>query len=50
MKVPNGMKSRFRKGEREGIIDGLTELVVGLGRNSHSGLAVSYHLTVGVPD
>ena len=48
MEVPNGMKSRFCKDEREGIIDELTELIVGLGRNSDSRL--QYRITVGDPN
>ena len=48
MKVPNGMKVRFFKDECEGIIDELTELVVGLGHNSDS--RPQYRITAGDPD
>ena len=33
MRIPDGTKVRFREGGHEGTIDGLTELVVGPGRN-----------------
>ena len=33
VKTPDGMKIRFREDGREGAIDGLTQLLVGSGRN-----------------
>ena len=42
------MKIRFREDGREEIIDGLTELVVGLGRNSDS--RTLYRINVGYLD
>ena len=39
------MKIKFREDGREEIIDGLTELVIGLGRNSDS--RTLYHINVG---
>jgi len=36
VRIPDGAKVKFREDGREGIIDGLTELVVGLGRNPDS--------------
>ena len=36
VRIPDGTKVRFRKDGCEGIIDGLTELVVGPGRNPDS--------------
>jgi len=36
VRIPDGTKVRFREDGREGIIDGLTELVVGPGRNPDS--------------
>ena len=36
VRIPDGTKVRFREDGREGIIDGLTELVVGPRRNPDS--------------
>jgi hypothetical protein len=41
-------KVRLREDRREGIIDGLTELVVGPGRNQDS--RTQYRINVGDPD
>ena len=46
--IPDGTKVRFRQDGREGIIDGLTELVVGPGRNPDS--RTQYRINVGDPD
>jgi hypothetical protein len=48
VRIPDGTKVRFREDRREGIIDGLTELVVGPGRNSDS--RTQYRINVGDPD
>ena len=48
VRIPNGTKVRFREDRREGIIDGLTELVVGPGRNPDS--RTQYRINVGDPD
>jgi hypothetical protein len=47
-RVPDGAKVRFLKDGREGITDGLTELVVGPGRNPDS--RTQYRSNVGDPD
>jgi hypothetical protein len=48
VRIPDGTKVRFREDRREGIIDGLTELVVGPGRNPDS--RTQYRINVGDPD
>ena len=48
VRIPDGTKVRFRGDGREGIIDGLTELVVGSGRNPDS--RTQYRINVGDPD
>lgn len=48
VRIPDGTKVRFREDGREGIIDGLTELVVGSGRNPDS--RTQYRVNVGDPD
>ena len=47
-RVPDGTKVRFLKDGREGITEGLTELVVGPGRNPDS--RTQYRSNVGDPD
>lgn len=46
-KIPNGTKVRLLEGGREGVIDGVTELVVGPGRNPDG--RTQYRLNVGDP-
>lgn len=48
VRIPDGTKVKFREDGREGIIDGLTELVVGPGRNPDS--RTQYRVNVGDPD
>ena len=48
VRIPDGTKVRFREDGREGIIDGLTELVVGPGRNPDN--RTQYRINVGDPD
>ena len=48
MRISDGTKVRFREGGHEGTIDGLTELVVGPGRNPDS--RPQYRINVGNPD
>jgi len=48
VRIPGGTKVRFRENGREGIIGGLTELVVGAGRNPYS--RTQYRINVGDPD
>ncbi len=48
VRIPDGTKVRFCEDRREGIIDGLTELVVGPGRNPDS--RTQYRINVGDPD
>ena len=48
VRIPDGTKVRFREDGREGGIDGLTELVVGPGRNPDS--RTQYRVNVGDPD
>lgn len=48
VKIPDSTKVRFREEGREGIIDGLTELVVGPGRNPDS--RTQYRVSVGIHD
>lgn len=44
-RIPNGTKVRLLEGGQEGVIDGLTELVVGPGRNPDG--RTQYRLNVG---
>ena len=48
VRIPDGTKVRFCEDGREGIIDRLTELVMGLGRNPDS--RTQYRINVGDPD
>jgi hypothetical protein len=48
VRIPDGTKVRFREDGHEGIIDGLTELVVGPGRNPDC--RTQYRITIGDPD
>jgi hypothetical protein len=48
VRIPDGTKVRFREDGREGIVDGLTELVVGSRRNPDS--RTQYRINVGDPD
>ena len=48
VRILDGTKVRFRGDGREGIIDGLTELVDGPGRNPDS--RTYHHINVGDPD
>jgi hypothetical protein len=48
VRISDGTKVRFREGGHEGTIDGLTELVVGSGRNPDS--RTQYRINVGNPD
>jgi len=48
VRIPDGTKVRFREDGREGIIGGLTELVVGPGCNPYS--RTQYPINVGDPD
>lgn len=45
MRIPDGTKVRLCEGGQEGVIDGLTELVVGSGRNPDG--RTQYRLNVG---
>lgn len=45
MRIPDGTKVRLCEGGQEGVIDGLTELVVGQGRNPDG--RTQYRLNVG---
>ena len=45
VRIPDGTKVRFREDGGERIIDGLTELVVGPGRNSDS--RTQYRINIG---
>ena len=47
-RIPDGTKVRFLKDGREGITDGLTELVVGPGRDPDS--RIQHRSNVGDPD
>ncbi len=47
MRIPNGTKVRLREGGQEGVIEGLTELVIGPGRNPDG--RTQYRLNVGDP-
>ena len=48
MRLPNGTRVRLREGGQEGVIDGLTELVVGAGRNPDG--KTQYRINVGERD
>ena len=48
VRIPDGTKVRFREDGREGIVDGLTELVVGSSRNPDC--RTQYRINVGDPD
>ena len=48
VRIPDGTKVKFREDGREGIIDGLTELAVGPGRNPDS--RTQYRINIGDPD
>ena len=48
VRIPDGTEVRFCEGGYEGTIDGLTELVVGSGRNPDS--RTQYRINVGDPD
>jgi hypothetical protein len=48
VRIPDGRKVRFLNDGREGITDGLTELVVGHGRNPDS--RTQYRSNAGDPD
>ena len=48
VRIPDGTKVRFREDGREGIIHGLTELVVGPGRNPDS--RTQYRINIGDSD
>jgi hypothetical protein len=47
MRIPNGTKVRLAEGGMTGVIDGLTELVVGPGRNPDG--RTQYRVNVGDP-
>src|SRR5215470_6016038 len=47
MKIPNGTKVRLADGGMNGVIDGVTELVVGAGRNPDG--RTQYRVNVGDP-
>jgi hypothetical protein len=46
MRIPDGTMVRLMQGGQEGVIDGLTELVVGAGRNPDG--RTQYRIKVGV--
>ncbi|WP_455379119.1 hypothetical protein [Petrachloros mirabilis] len=48
VRIPNGTKVRFREGGQEGVIDGLTELVIGPARNPDG--KTQYRVNVGDQD
>ena len=48
IRIPDGTKVRLREGGQEGVIDGLTELVVGPGRNPDG--KTQYRVNVGDQD
>jgi hypothetical protein len=48
MRIPDGTKVRLREGGQEGVIDGLTELVVGPDRNPDG--KTQYRINVGDQD
>lgn len=45
VRIPDGTRVRLREGRQEGVIDGLTELVVGPGRNPDG--RTQYRLNLG---
>ena len=47
-RIPNGTRVRLRENAQEGVIDGLTELVVGPGRNPDG--RTQYRVNLGEPD
>ena len=47
MRIPNGTKVRLLEGGQEGVVDGLTELVMGTGRNPDG--RTQYRINVGEP-
>ena len=47
MRIPNGTKVRLREGGQEGVIDGLTEFVLGSDRNPDG--RTQYRINVGEP-
>jgi len=47
IRIPDGTKVRLCEGGQEGVIDGLTELVVGNGRNPDG--RTQYRLNIGDP-
>jgi hypothetical protein len=47
MRIPNGTKVRLAEGGMTGVIDGMTELVVGPGRNPDG--RTQYRVNVGDP-
>ena len=47
-RIPNGTRVRLRENTLEGVIDGLTELVVGPGRNPDG--RTQYRINLGDPD
>lgn len=48
IRIPDGTKVRLREGGQQGVIDGLTELVVGPARNPDG--KTQYRLNVGDPE
>ena len=46
-RIPNGTRVRLRENTQEGVIDGLTELVVGPGRNPDG--RTQYRINLGDP-
>ena len=47
-RIPNGTRVRLRENAQEGVIDGLTELVVGPGRNPDG--RTQYRINLGDPN
>ena len=47
IRIPNGTKVRLLEGGQEGVIDGLTEFVLGSGRNPDG--RTQYRINVGEP-
>lgn len=47
MRIPNGTKVRLLEGGQQGVVDGLTELVMGTGRNPDG--RTQYRINVGEP-
>ncbi|HET9575185.1 MAG TPA: hypothetical protein VFP04_02220 [Nitrospira sp.] len=47
-RIPNGTRVRLRENAQEGVIDGLTELVVGPSRNPDG--RTQYRINLGDPD